>query len=111
LYRVWHDIIVTDVREKTTRVPIERDRASRLCFLARAEDDRAASAGVMLNSAACTCFRDVATRHKRDDRHVFTISWSSGGLAAYAISSAEKTPITATCVNKSVFKPDCLIGG
>jgi len=51
---------------------------------------------------------DVRSRHKLDDRHVFTLSWSSGGPAAYAISLADKTPVTGSYVAMSVFKPNDL---
>ena len=52
--------------------------------------------------------RDVAGRHSLDERHVFTLSWSSGGPAAYAISLAQKKSITGSYVAMSVFKPEFL---
>ena len=39
---------------------------------------------------------------------MFTLSWSSGGPAAYAISLAENKSITGSYVAMSVFKPDYL---
>ncbi len=51
---------------------------------------------------------DVKNRHKIDARHIFSLSWSSGGPAGYAISLAENTPITGSYVAMSVFKPELL---
>jgi len=51
---------------------------------------------------------DVASRHPLDERYVFTLSWSSSGPAAYAISLAQKKSITGSYVAMSVFKPDFL---
>jgi predicted esterase len=51
---------------------------------------------------------DVAGRYPLDDGHVFTLSWSSSGPAAYAISLAEENLITGSYVAMSVFKPDFL---
>ncbi len=52
--------------------------------------------------------RDVQDRHMIDGRHVFALSWSSGGPAGYAISLAEDTPISGSYVAMSVFNPDYL---
>ena len=51
---------------------------------------------------------DVKSRHKIDERCVFTLSWSSGGPAGYAVSLAEDTPIAGSYVAMSVFTPDDL---
>jgi predicted esterase len=51
---------------------------------------------------------DLKERVRIDDRYVFTLSWSSGGPAAYAASLASDTPITGSFVAMSVFKPDQL---
>ncbi len=51
---------------------------------------------------------DVKSRHKLDEGRVFTLSWSSGGPAAYAVSLAEDTPITGSYVAMSVFQPNNL---
>jgi predicted esterase len=51
---------------------------------------------------------DVAKRSRLDRRHIFTLSWSSGGPAAYAASLTEGTPVTGNFVAMSVFKPDQL---
>ncbi len=48
---------------------------------------------------------DVGKRTKIDRRHIFTLSWSSGGPAAYAASLAKDTPITGSFVAMSVFWP------
>jgi hypothetical protein len=51
---------------------------------------------------------DLGKRRKIDARYVFTLSWSSSGPAAYAISLQPKTRITGSFVAMSVFKPDLL---
>ncbi len=48
---------------------------------------------------------DVKKQHELDGRCVFTLSWSSGGPAAYAAALREKTPITGSFVAMSVFHP------
>jgi predicted esterase len=50
---------------------------------------------------------DVAARHKIDPGRVFTLSWSSSGPAAYAVSLTSKK-VTGSLVAMSVFKPDQL---
>ena len=51
---------------------------------------------------------DVAGRHKIDRRKIYTLSWSSGGPAAYAVSLAPKSSITGSFIAMSVFRPDWL---
>jgi predicted esterase len=46
---------------------------------------------------------DVKKRTRIDPRHVYTLSWSSGGPAAYAASLHKTTPITGSFVAMSVF--------
>jgi predicted esterase len=46
---------------------------------------------------------DVAAKHKLNPEHIFTLSWSSGGPAAYAISLSNKK-VTGSFVAMSVFK-------
>jgi predicted esterase len=53
---------------------------------------------------------DVRKRARIDDRHVYTLSWSSGGPAAYAASLTKDTPVTGSFVAMSVFKPNELPG-
>jgi predicted esterase len=48
---------------------------------------------------------DVSARHDIDDSRVFTLSWSSGGPAAYAASLQEETPVRGAYVAMSVFTP------
>ncbi len=50
---------------------------------------------------------DVARQHKLNPKHVFTLSWSSGGPAAYAVSLTSKK-VTGSLVAMSVFKPNQL---
>ncbi|MBI4578521.1 MAG: hypothetical protein HY718_02395 [Planctomycetes bacterium] len=51
---------------------------------------------------------DVKKRHPLDARRVFTLSWSSGGPAAYAASLAEPTSVCGSFIAMSVFKPERL---
>jgi predicted esterase len=48
--------------------------------------------------------KDVAGKHKLDPERIFTLSWSSGGPAAYACSLSEKK-IKGSLIAMSVFKP------
>jgi poly(3-hydroxybutyrate) depolymerase len=50
---------------------------------------------------------DVATKHKVDPQRVFTLTWSSSGPAAYAVSLTSKK-VTGSLVAMSVFRPDWL---
>jgi predicted esterase len=49
--------------------------------------------------------KDVAKRHPIDERRVCSLSWSSGGPAAYALALADKSPVRGSYVAMSVFKP------
>ena len=51
--------------------------------------------------------QDVEGKHKLDPERIFTLSWSSSGPAAYAISLTSKK-VTGSLVAMSVFKPDVL---
>jgi predicted esterase len=51
--------------------------------------------------------KDVAGKHKLDPRHLFTLTWSSSGPAAYAISLTNKK-VTGSFIAMSVFKPELL---
>jgi predicted esterase len=55
---------------------------------------------------------DVDARHKLDPARVFTLSWSSSGPAAYAVSLSNPK-VRGSFVAMSVFKPDRLppLGG
>lgn len=50
---------------------------------------------------------DVSAKYTVDPSRIFTLSWSSGGPAAYAISLSEKR-VTGSLVAMSVFKPSQL---
>lgn len=52
--------------------------------------------------------KDAGARAKIDPRFIFTLSWSSSGPAAYALSLQEKKSVTGSFVAMSVFKPDLL---
>lgn len=48
--------------------------------------------------------KDVKQRQPIDARYVFTLSWSSSGPAAYAISLQKETAVTGSYVAMSVFR-------
>ena len=48
---------------------------------------------------------ETAARMRVDRTHVFTLSWSSSGPAAYAVALREKTPVTGSFVAMSVYQP------
>jgi predicted esterase len=49
---------------------------------------------------------DVKARYKLNKQNIFTLSWSSGGPAAYAISVQEEKSVVGSYIAMSVFKPD-----
>ena len=51
---------------------------------------------------------EVKAKHKVDDGRVFTLSWSSGGPAAYAASLTKDTPIKGSLVAMSVYPSQSL---
>jgi predicted esterase len=51
--------------------------------------------------------KDVAGKHKIDPERIFTLTWSSSGPAAYAMSLTSKK-ITGSFIAMSVFHPDLL---
>jgi predicted esterase len=51
---------------------------------------------------------DVGKKHKLDPARTFTLTWSSSGPAAYAISLQSKPVVAGSLVAMSVFKPDLL---
>jgi predicted esterase len=50
---------------------------------------------------------DVSGKHKLDPERAFTLTWSSSGPAAYAVSLTSKK-VTGSFIAMSVFKPDLL---
>jgi predicted esterase len=51
--------------------------------------------------------KDVTGKHKIDTEHIFTLTWSSSGPAAYA-TSLSNDRISGSFIAMSVFKPDLL---
>jgi predicted esterase len=51
--------------------------------------------------------KDVAGKHKLDPERIFTLTWSSSGPAAYAVSLTNKK-VTGSFIAMSVFKPALL---
>jgi predicted esterase/predicted Ser/Thr protein kinase len=54
---------------------------------------------------ADSVIEEVSRAHKIDPRRVFTLSWSSGGPAGYAISLENETRVRGSFVAMSVFRP------
>ena len=52
--------------------------------------------------------RDIKAKHKLNEQRIFTLSWSSGGPAAYVISLQKEKSVTGSYVAMSVFKPNRL---
>jgi predicted esterase len=52
--------------------------------------------------------KDVKEKYRLDPGHVFTLSWSSGGPAAYALSLQKQKSVTGSFIAMSVFKPQSL---
>lgn len=52
--------------------------------------------------------RDVESKYKIDKSAIYTLSWSSSGPAAYALSLAKNTPVTGSYIAMSIFHPDTL---
>ncbi len=48
---------------------------------------------------------DIGQTYELDERFIFSLSWSSSGPAAYAISLEPGTRVTGSFVAMSVFKP------
>ncbi len=53
---------------------------------------------------------DLGKRRHIDPKSIFTLSWSSSGTAAYAISLEPKTRIAGSFIAMSVFHPNVLPG-
>jgi predicted esterase len=51
---------------------------------------------------------DVGKTYKLDPARTFTLTWSSSGPAAYAISLQDRAVVAGSLVAMSVFKPDLL---
>jgi tRNA A-37 threonylcarbamoyl transferase component Bud32/predicted esterase len=51
---------------------------------------------------------EIEKQHSLDSRCVFTLSWSSGGPAAYAVSLDPATRVTGSFIAMSVFRPEKL---
>jgi predicted esterase len=55
-----------------------------------------------------TVVAEVSQQHRIQARCVFTLSWSSGGPAGYAVSLHSKTKVTGSFIAMSMFKQDQL---
>ena len=52
--------------------------------------------------------KDIEAKYKLNEKHIFTLSWSSGGPAAYAVSLQKEKSVTGSYIAMSVFKPNQL---
>ncbi|MHC4333158.1 MAG: WG repeat-containing protein [Planctomycetota bacterium] len=52
--------------------------------------------------------KDVKSKYNLNRNHIFTLSWSSGGPAAYAYSLRKAKSATGSFIAMSVFKPENL---
>jgi len=52
--------------------------------------------------------KDIKAKYKINELNIFSLSWSSGGPAAYAISLQKEKSVTGSYIAMSVFKPDTL---
>jgi len=69
------------------------------------ERDRVKGAKFTTEEFIDAIVKDVGKRLDLDRRKVLTLSWSSGGPAAYAAAFRKRTPITGSFVAMSVFYP------
>ncbi|MHC4417653.1 MAG: alpha/beta hydrolase, partial [Planctomycetota bacterium] len=51
---------------------------------------------------------DIKSKYTINEKNIFTLSWSSGGPAGYAISVRKQKSVTGSYIAMSVFKPDNL---
>jgi len=49
---------------------------------------------------------DIKAKYRLNEQNIFTLSWSSGGPAAYAISVQDEKSVVGSYIAMSVFKPD-----
>ncbi len=57
---------------------------------------------------AAMVLKDIRRQHPIDEAHIYTMSWSSSGPAAYAMSLAKDLPIAGSLIAMSVYKPQQL---
>ena len=52
--------------------------------------------------------KDIRAKYRLNNNHIFTLSWSSGGPAAYSYSLQKEQSATGSFIAMSVFKPENL---
>ncbi len=72
------------------------------------ENDGLPYAGFSTEQFVAAVIKAVQGSHRIDPNRVFTLSWSSSGPAAYAISLDERSPVVGSYIAMSVFKPQKL---
>jgi predicted esterase/predicted Ser/Thr protein kinase len=70
--------------------------------------DRYPAARFTTEQFVAAVVEEIARQHSIDPRCVFTLSWSSGGPAAYAVSLDSATRVTGSFIAMSVFRPEKL---
>ena len=70
--------------------------------------DRYPAARFTTEQFVATVVAEIGKQHSIDPRCVFTLSWSSGGPAAYAVSLDPATRVTGSFIAMSVFRPENL---
>jgi poly(3-hydroxybutyrate) depolymerase len=88
-YLVAQLVAVSSNNPRQTVWPTERDKDPKQSF--------------STESFITNVVNEVKAKHKIDETRVFTLSWSSGGPAAYAASLTKDTPITGSFVAMSIF--------
>ncbi len=71
------------------------------------EKNRAKDMKFSTEEFVAAVIQDVGKKHQLDPQRAFTLSWSSSGPAAYAISLTNEK-VTGSFIAMSVFKPDLL---
>jgi predicted esterase len=83
----------TEKQQKENVWPTDKNRAEKMKFSTEEFVD--------------AVIKDVTNMHKVNPERVFTLSWSSSGTAAYAVSLTNKK-VTGSFIAMSVFRPDLL---
>ena len=91
-YLAAQPVAVKWTEEQSVVWPTDKDRVEKMKFGAE--------------TFVAAVIADVGKRHKLNPERIFTLSWSSSGPAAYAISLDEKSAVTGSLISMSVFHED-----
>jgi predicted esterase len=70
------------------------------------ERNRVTGAKFSTEEFVSDAIKEVGSRTKLNKKKILTLSWSSGGPAAYSLSLQKKTPIKGSLIRASGFYPD-----